>query len=73
LPQMGPPDTTIFEFPRGDESWKLELNEFFEDIQLGRTPVPGLKEAKAVMQVVEDIYEKRKAGKRESGNKNQKA
>jgi predicted dehydrogenase len=72
LPQMGPPETTIFEFPRGDESWKLELNEFFEDIQLGRTPVPGLKEAKAVMQVVEDVYEKRKAGKRESGNEKRK-
>lgn len=58
LPQMGPPETTIFEFPRGDESWKLELAKFFEDIRLGRTPVPGLKEAKAVMQVVETVYKK---------------
>src|SRR5439155_26745498 len=41
-PQMGPPETTIFEFPRGDESWKLEINEFFEDIRLGREPTPGL-------------------------------
>jgi len=66
LPQMGPPDTTIFEFPRGDDSWKLEMAEFFEDIRLGRTPVPGLKEAKAVMKVVEEIYGKAEsnAGKR---------
>jgi len=61
LPQMGPPETTIFEFPRGDESWKLEMAEFFEDIRLNRAPVPGLKEAKTVMRVVETIYEKRKA------------
>jgi predicted dehydrogenase len=67
LPQMGPPETTIFEFPRGDESWKLEMAEFFEDIRLGRSPIPGLKEAKEVMRVVEAIYEKRKAGKREIG------
>jgi predicted dehydrogenase len=56
LPQMGPPETTIYEFPRGDQSWKLEMEEFFEDIRLRRTPVPGLKEAKAAMAVVERIY-----------------
>jgi predicted dehydrogenase len=56
LPQMGPPETTIFEYPRGDESWKIEMHEFFEDIRLQRTPVPGLKEAKAVLAVVENIY-----------------
>ena len=56
LPQMGPPETTIFEYPRGDESWKLEMAEFFEDIRLGRVPVPGLKEAKAALEVVEKVY-----------------
>jgi len=56
LPQMGPPETTIWEFPRGDESWKIEMAEFFEDIKLKRTPVPGLKEAKASLAVVEKIY-----------------
>ena len=56
LPQMGPPDTTIYEFPRGDESWKIEMAEFFEDIKLKRTPVPGLKEARAALAVVETIY-----------------
>jgi predicted dehydrogenase len=56
LPQMGPPETTIWEFPRGDESWKLEMAEFAEDIKLKRIPVPGLKEAKAALSVVEKIY-----------------
>jgi len=56
LPQMGPPETTIYEFPRGDESWKIEMAEFFEDIKTKRTPVPGLKEARAALAVVEKIY-----------------
>lgn len=56
LPQMGPPETTIWEFPRGDESWRIEMQEFFDDIRLKRTPVPGLQEAKAAMAVVEKIY-----------------
>jgi predicted dehydrogenase len=64
LPQMGPPETTIYEFPRGDESWKIEMAEFFEDIRLQRIPVPGLKEARAALNVVEQIYQ---SGKRESG------
>jgi predicted dehydrogenase len=46
LPQMGPPETTIWEYPRGDESWKIEMQEFFEDIRWKRLPVPGLREAK---------------------------
>lgn len=56
LPQMGPPDTTIWEYPRGDESWKIEMAEFFEDIRRHRVPVPGLKEAIAALRVVERIY-----------------
>ena len=56
LPQMGPPETTVWEFPRGDESWKIEMAEFFEDIRLKRSPVPGLKEAKAALAIVEKIY-----------------
>ena len=56
LPEMGPPETTIYEFPRGDDSWRIEMAEFFEDIQLGRTPVPGLQEARTALAVVEQIY-----------------
>ena len=61
LPQMGPPETTIFEYPRGDESLKIEMAEFLEDIKTGRTPVPGLKEAKAARAVVAAIYKSGKA------------
>lgn len=55
-PEMGPPDTVIYEFPQPDESWRLEMAEFFDDIRLHRTPVPGLKEARAALRVVEALY-----------------
>lgn len=56
LPEMGPPDTTIWEYPRGDQSWKLEMLAFEEDIRLSREPIPGLKEALATLEVVSKIY-----------------
>jgi predicted dehydrogenase len=58
LPEMGPPETTIYEFPRGDDSWGIETREFVEDIRLLREPSVGLREARAVMNVVETIYRK---------------
>ena len=56
LPEMGPPETTIWEYPGEDDSWNREMEAFLEDIRLERTPVPGLKEARAAMEVVEKIY-----------------
>ena len=58
LPQMGPPETEVWEFPQSDDSWKVENDEFLEDIRKGRQPEPGLKDAMAVLDVVEKIYEK---------------
>ena len=58
LPEMGPPDTTVWEYPRGDESWKVEMREFLTDIAQHRTPVPGLKEARHALDVVGQIYRK---------------
>jgi len=56
LPEMGPPDTTIWEFPRGDNSWKLEFDEFLEDVRLGRTSSANLNDAREALRVVEKIY-----------------
>jgi len=56
LPEMGPPETTIWKYPGIDVSWDLEMQDFLEDIRLGRTPVPGLKEAQAALAVVEQVY-----------------
>lgn len=56
LPEMGPPDTTIWEYPRGDNSWALEFTEFMEDIRLRRTPSANLTDARAALAAVEKIY-----------------
>jgi predicted dehydrogenase len=56
LPQMGPPDTTIWEYPMGDNSWQLEFAEFIEDIELGRKPSANLDDAYAALKIVEAVY-----------------
>jgi predicted dehydrogenase len=56
LPEMGPPETTIWEYPRGDRSWELEFAEFLEDIRLNRPPAAGLAAAQAALTVVDGIY-----------------
>ena len=58
LPEMGPPETTVFEYPRGDQSWKIETDEFLKDIAQNRQPSPGLDDGLAVLHVVDRIYRK---------------
>jgi predicted dehydrogenase len=59
LPEMGPPETTSWEYPRGDQSWELEFREFVDDIAMHRTPSAGLAEAHAALTVVKRIYDHR--------------
>jgi predicted dehydrogenase len=56
LPDMGPPETTIWEYPMADNSWETEMAEFMEDIRNGREPAPGLHDAIAALAVVAKIY-----------------
>jgi predicted dehydrogenase len=58
LPQMGPPDTVVFDFPEQDPTWAQELAEFQKDISLGRAPSPGLTEAIQALEVIEQIHRK---------------
>jgi len=56
LPEMGPPETTSWEFPRGDDSWTAETAAFVDDVRLGREPSPGLREGIRILEIVETIY-----------------
>jgi predicted dehydrogenase len=56
LPEMGPPQTTIWEYPMADDSWSAEMAEFIEDIRCGREPASGLDDAVAALDVVAKIY-----------------
>ncbi|MBI5304094.1 MAG: Gfo/Idh/MocA family oxidoreductase [Chloroflexi bacterium] len=60
LPQMGPPETTIWEYPMGDASWENEFVEFLDDIRFGREPAANLRDARAALEIVEEIYRKSK-------------
>src|SRR6266568_442190 len=55
LPEMGPPETTSWEYPRGDDSWGVEMTEFYEDIRFNRTPASGLSDAYAALNIIEII------------------
>jgi predicted dehydrogenase len=56
LPEMGPPDTTSWEYPMADDSWSVEIAEFFDDIRLNREPAASLADASAALAIVEQIY-----------------
>lgn len=57
LPEMGPPETTIWEYPAlKDRSWDLEFEAFLRDIAENRDPDPGVRDAQAALRVVEAVY-----------------
>ena len=33
LPEMGPPEITMWVFPMQDDSWVIEVREFIDDIE----------------------------------------
>lgn len=55
-PEMGPPETLIWEYPMVDNSWEIEFREFLEDIQQQRQPSAGIHDAQAALRIVEEIY-----------------
>ena len=55
-PEMGPPETTSWEYPGADRSWELEFAAFEADIRLKRPPAPGLRDAWAALRIVDAIY-----------------
>jgi len=67
LPQMGPPETRVWDYPSGDDSWTVETRAFLDDIRLGREPSPGLTEGIRTLEIVETIYRRNeeKRGMRE--------
>jgi len=56
LPEMGPPETTIWEYPFEDRSWSLEFEAFVRAIEQGTRPPASLQDAKAVLDIVEQVY-----------------
>ncbi|UWU23557.1 Gfo/Idh/MocA family oxidoreductase (plasmid) [Rhizobium sp. CB3060] len=57
LPEMGPPETTSWEYPMADNSWSVELEEFYDDIKLDRPSAAGLADAYESLRIIEKIYQ----------------
>jgi predicted dehydrogenase len=53
---MGPPDTTLWEYPAPDDSFTAEMADFITDIEQGLDSQPGIDDAAAALRVVEQIY-----------------
>ncbi len=60
-PEMGPPETTTWEYPMADDSWEAEFTAFLEDIRERRAPRPGLADAQAALRIVEEVYREHNA------------
>jgi predicted dehydrogenase len=55
-PDMGPPETTSWEYPGEDQSWRTEFSHFIDCIQQRRQPSGTLEDALAALEVVERAY-----------------
>src|SRR4051812_10962078 len=56
LPQMGPPETTTWEYPGEDRSWHAEWAHFAECVREKRPPVGNLDDALAALVVIRKLY-----------------
>jgi predicted dehydrogenase len=57
-PEMGIPDTKVYEFSGPDESWRNEMLAFEKDVELKRKPDAGLPQVREALRIVETIYER---------------
>jgi predicted dehydrogenase len=58
LPEMGPPETAILEYPMADDSWEVEFAAFLDDIARARVPNPTIADARAGLEAIEQIYQR---------------
>jgi predicted dehydrogenase len=56
LPQMGPPETTRWEWRQPDKSWDLEVQEFAAAIAERRQPIGDINDALSNMSLIERVY-----------------
>ena len=56
-PEMGPPDTTIWEYPGADTSWALQWQAFRRDVEGGaKQTAPSIESTQQVLSVIEQVY-----------------
>jgi len=53
---LGPPDTTIWEWPRSDESWEAEVDDVLADLAGEPSIGAGLHDAAEALRIVDEVY-----------------
>lgn len=56
LPQMGPPETTTWEYPFPDASWDREFQDFMTALAEGRRPLGDIEDAYEMLKIVDQVY-----------------
>lgn len=60
LPEMGPPDSQVWEFAGKDESWDLEFSAFAKDVETGTFDSDNTATSRRVLELIEQIYQEQK-------------
>ncbi|MGH7485078.1 MAG: Gfo/Idh/MocA family protein, partial [bacterium] len=55
-PSMGPPDTTSWEWPRGDNSWQAETADVISALDGNPGQGATIDDAIAALEIVEEAY-----------------
>jgi predicted dehydrogenase len=55
-PTLGPPDSTVWNFPGNDESWSAEFEHFVECVEHGTPPNGSLDDGLACLEIVGRLY-----------------
>ena len=56
LPEMGPPETSAWEYPQPDRSWELEFADLVAAIRDGCRPCGDIADAVANLAIVGEVY-----------------
>jgi predicted dehydrogenase len=56
LPQMGPPETFVWDFPGPDMSWGAEFADFAQAIRAGHRATGDIKDALAMHRIIAAAY-----------------
>jgi predicted dehydrogenase len=56
LPQLGPPETTIWEYPFPDASWDAELRSFAAAVAGNSAEIADIEDACAMWEIIEAVY-----------------
>jgi len=56
LPEMGPPETTIWEYPGEDRSWQAEFADLLHSIETRTKPSGTIADAHAALEIVGRLY-----------------